>query len=48
MAKLEIKNKENPKLGQSPLSDGRVSLFLEYYLGREEEAVLDEIGCQVL
>ena len=35
-------------MGQSTLSDGRVSLFLEYYLGREEEAVLDEKGCQVL
>lgn len=48
MAKLEIKTKENPKLGQSTLSDGRVSLFLEYYLGREEMPVLDENGGQVI
>lgn len=48
MAKLEIKTKENPKLGQSTLSDGRVSLFLEYYLGREEMPVLDENGDQVI
>ena len=48
MTKLEIKTKENPKLGQSTLSDGRVSLFLEYYLGREEMPVLDENGGQVI
>jgi integrase/recombinase XerD len=48
MAKLEIKTKENPKLGQNTLADGRVSLYLEYYLGREEIAVLDKNGQQVL
>ncbi|KAA6312224.1 Tyrosine recombinase XerD, partial [termite gut metagenome] len=36
MAKLEIKTKENPKLQQSTLSDGRISLYLEYYLGRSQ------------
>ncbi len=36
MAKLEAKAKENPKLQQKPLSDGRLSLYLEYYLGRTE------------
>lgn len=36
MAKLELKTKENPKLQQSVLSDGRVSLYLEYYLGRSQ------------
>ncbi|MEG1671801.1 MAG: site-specific integrase, partial [Mucinivorans sp.] len=36
MAKLDIKAKENPKLQQSTLSDGRVSLYLEYYLGRTQ------------
>lgn len=36
MAKLEIKIKENPKLQQKALSDGRLSLYLEYYLGRTE------------
>lgn len=34
MAKVEAKTKENPKLQQSTLSDGRISLYLEYYLGR--------------
>lgn len=36
MAKLEIKTKENPKLQQNKLSDGRLSLYLEYYLGRTQ------------
>lgn len=47
MAKLENKTKENPKLEQNRLSDGRISLYLEYYLGREEKPVLDENGNQV-
>lgn len=34
MAKIIVKSKENPKLQQSTLSDGRISLYLEYYLGR--------------
>ncbi|MDR0421394.1 MAG: site-specific integrase [Proteiniphilum sp.] len=36
MAKIEAKTKENPKLQQSTLSDGRISLYLEYYLGRTQ------------
>jgi site-specific recombinase XerD len=36
MAKLGVKTKENPKLQQSTLSDGRISLYLEYYLGRTQ------------
>jgi site-specific recombinase XerD len=44
MAKLENKVKENPKLEQNKLADGRISLYLEYYLGREEKPVLDENG----
>lgn len=36
MAKLDIKTKENPKLQQSTLLDGRISLYLEYYLGRNQ------------
>ena len=32
---------------QNKLSDGRISLYLEYYLGREEKPVLDENGNQV-
>ena len=47
MAKLENKTKENPKLEQNKLSDGRISLYLEYYLGREKKPVLDENGNQV-
>ncbi len=47
MAKLENKTKENPKLEQNKLSDGRISLYLEYYLGREGKPVLDENGNQV-
>lgn len=45
--KLENKTKQNPKLMQSPLKDGRISLYLEYYLGRSETPVLDEDGNQV-
>ena len=47
MAKIENKVKENPKLEQNKLADGRISLYLEYYLGREETPVLDENGNQV-
>lgn len=36
MAKVEVKTKDNPKLQQSTLSDGRISLYLEYYLGRTQ------------
>lgn len=36
MAKLTSKIKENPKLQAKKLSDGRESLYLEYYLGRQE------------
>lgn len=48
MAKVESKNKQNPKLVQSELQDGRASLALEYYLGRNETPVLDEDGSHVL
>lgn len=47
MAKIENRKKQNPKLQQSELSDGRASLYLEYYLGRTETPVLDENGNQV-
>ncbi len=36
MAKLTVKTKENPKLQQNVLADGRISLYLEYYLGRTQ------------
>ncbi len=32
MAKIENRKKQNPKLQQSELSDGRASLYLEYYI----------------
>lgn len=48
MAKLENKTKDNPRLEQRLLSDGQISLYLEYYLGRESEPVLDEFGEPVL
>lgn len=47
MAKVETKNKQNPKLVQTTLKDGRASLALEYYLGRSESPVLDDEGNQV-
>ena len=36
MAKLTTKTKENPKLQEKLLADGRKSLYLEYYLGRQQ------------
>lgn len=48
MAKLEKRVKDNPKLEQRVLSDGRISLYLEYYLGRQSEPILDEFGEPVL
>lgn len=48
MANLDSKTKENPKLQQTAISDDRISLYLEYYLGREEQPVLDNNGNQVL
>lgn len=48
MAKVENKNKQNPKLVQTVLKDGRASLALEYYLGRTETPVLDDEGKHVI
>lgn len=48
MAKVESKNKQNPKLVQTSMKDGRASLSLEYYLGRTETPVTDEDGNRVL
>lgn len=48
MAKVESKNKQNPKLVQTSMKDGRASLSLEYYLGRSETPVTDEDGNRVL
>ena len=43
MAKLEKRAKQNPKLEKRTLSDGSISLYLNYYLGREETPVLDDV-----
>ena len=48
MAKLENKTKDNPRLEQRLMADGQISLYLEYYLGRVCEPVLDECGNPVL
>lgn len=48
MAKLDAKTKENPKLVHHEMADGRISLSLEYYLGRESTPVLDEFGEPIL
>ena len=40
MAKNDVRVTDNPKLKQKILSDGTISLYLDYYLGRVE--VLDE------
>ena len=48
MAKLESKTKDNPRLEQRELADGQISLYLEYYLGRQSEPVIDEAGNPVL
>lgn len=48
MAKLEFKSKENPRLEQREMKDGQVSLYLEYYLGRKTEPIVDDFGNPVL
>ena len=40
--------KQNPRLCQRVLQDGRASLFLEFYLGRHETPVLDAAGNPVV
>lgn len=40
--------KDNPSLKQRELSDGQISLYLEYYLGRESVPLLDKYGEPVL
>lgn len=44
MAKIKNESKENPRLEQRVLADGRISLYLEYYFGRTKELVTDEHG----
>lgn len=44
MAKLANFDKENPKIQQRPLKDGRIALYLEYYLGRTQVPKTDSKG----
>lgn len=48
MGRLPNKLKQNPKLIQREMSDGRASLWLEYYLGRSESPVYDDDGNHVV
>lgn len=43
-----IVRKNNPQLREKALKDGRVSLYLEYYMGRTETPILDDRGEPVL
>lgn len=44
MSRLPNRLKQNPRLIQREMSDGRASLVLEYYLGRSESPVYDADG----
>lgn len=44
MCTLPNRLKQNPRLIQREMSDGRASLVLEYYLGRSESPVYDADG----
>lgn len=44
MCTLQNRLKQNPRLIQREMSDGRASLVLEYYLGRSESPVYDADG----
>ena len=46
--RVKNNNKENPKIMERVLDDGRISLYLEYYLGRESVPVLNEQGQPVM
>lgn len=48
MGRQPNKQKQNPKLIQREMSDGRASLWLEYYLGRSESHVYDDDGNHVV
>lgn len=48
MGKLPNKLKQNPKLIQWEMSDGRASLWLEYNLGRSESPVYGDDGNHVI
>ena len=44
MAKQVNRVKENPKIMERPLKDGRIALYLEYYFGRTQEQKRDAAG----
>ena len=48
MGRLPNKLKQNPRLVQHVMSDGRASLALDFYLGRTEAPVYDDDGNPVL
>lgn len=48
MQKKVGRDKENPKLMQRPLKDGRIALYLEYYLGRTQVPKTDKDGQPIL
>lgn len=48
MKAFHINLKDNPRLEQKLLADGRISLYLSYYFGRESEPITDKFGKPVL
>ncbi len=46
MSNLHPRKKDNPRLLQKQLSDGRISLYLEYYLGYSKTMLFDEVTGQ--
>ena len=46
MGKLDVKSKQNPRLLQKTLADGRKSLYLEYYY-QHREYYDEEFGRQL-
>ena len=44
---MKTRVKDNPKLQERALKDGKTALFLEYYLGRESKPKTDENGNHV-
>lgn len=48
MGRQPNKLKQNPKLVQHEMKDGRASLWLEYYLGRSESPLYDDDGNPIL
>ena len=47
MATKTVKRKNNPQLKQRDLTDGRISLYLEFYYGRIQKPRLNDSGEQM-